>query len=123
MSIISSSKTTTKVAVSERCYLCHAPNASTVQQPTETCGTKLVAAEGNLSASAAVGDSGWTVHVRGKQAGCSLGLSATNQQYFSRATNQPPATSQHFFLRTNQHQPLATSQTNRLESSIVTFSQ
>jgi hypothetical protein len=31
---------------------------------------------------------------------CSFGLSATSQQYFS--------------LRTNQHQPSATSQTNRL---------
>jgi hypothetical protein len=30
-------------------------------------------------------------------------------------TNQPPATSQQYFsLRTNQHQPSATSQTNRL---------
>jgi uncharacterized lipoprotein YmbA len=47
---------------------------------------------------------------------CSLGLSATNQQYFSLRTNQPPATSQQYFsLRTNQHQPLATSQTNRLQ--------
>jgi hypothetical protein len=47
---------------------------------------------------------------------CSLGLSATSQQYFSLTTNQPPATSQQYFsLRTNQHQPSATSQTNRLE--------
>jgi hypothetical protein len=46
---------------------------------------------------------------------CSLGLSATSQQYFSLRTNQPPANSQqYFFLRTNQHQPSATSQTNRL---------
>jgi hypothetical protein len=46
---------------------------------------------------------------------CSLGLSATSQQYFSLTTNQPPATSQQYFsLRTNQHQPSATSQTNRL---------
>jgi hypothetical protein len=46
---------------------------------------------------------------------CSLGLSATSQQYFSFRTNQPPATSQQYFsLRTNQHQPSATSQTNRL---------
>jgi hypothetical protein len=45
---------------------------------------------------------------------CSLGLSATNQQYFSLRTNQPPATSQQYFsLRTNQHQPSAISQTNR----------
>jgi hypothetical protein len=45
---------------------------------------------------------------------CSLGLSATSQQYFSLRTNQPPATSQQYFsLRTNQHQPSATSQTNR----------
>jgi hypothetical protein len=43
---------------------------------------------------------------------CSLGLSATSQQYFSLRTNQPPATSQQYFsLRTNQHQPSATSQT------------
>jgi hypothetical protein len=46
---------------------------------------------------------------------CSLGLSATSQQYFSLTINQPPATSQQYFsLRTNQHQPSATSQTNRL---------
>jgi hypothetical protein len=45
---------------------------------------------------------------------CSLGLSATSQQYFSLRTNQPPATSQQYSsLRTNQHQPLATSQPNR----------
>jgi uncharacterized lipoprotein YmbA len=48
-------------------------------------------------------------------AACSLGLSATSQQYFSLRTNQSPATSQQFFsLRINQHQPSATSQTNRL---------
>jgi hypothetical protein len=36
---------------------------------------------------------------------CSLGLSATSQQYFSLRTNQPPATSQQYFcLRINQHQ-------------------
>jgi hypothetical protein len=35
---------------------------------------------------------------------CSLGLSATSQQYFSLRTNQPPTTSQQYFsLRTNQH--------------------
>jgi hypothetical protein len=46
---------------------------------------------------------------------CSLGLSATSQQYFSLRTNQPPATSQQYFsLTTNQHQPSATSQPNRL---------
>jgi hypothetical protein len=45
---------------------------------------------------------------------CSLGLSATSQQYFSLRTNQPPATSQQYFsLRTNQRQPSATSQTTR----------
>jgi hypothetical protein len=45
----------------------------------------------------------------------SLGLSATNQQYFSLRTNQPPATSQQYSsLKTNQHQPSATSQPNRL---------
>jgi hypothetical protein len=33
---------------------------------------------------------------------CSLGLSATSQQYFSLKTNQPPAISQQYFsLRTN----------------------
>jgi hypothetical protein len=48
-------------------------------------------------------------------AACSLGLSATSQQYFSLRTNQPPATSQQYFsLSTNQHQPPTTSQTNRL---------
>jgi hypothetical protein len=48
-------------------------------------------------------------------AACSLGLSATSQQYFSLRTNQPPATSQQYSsLRTNQHQPSATSQPNRL---------
>jgi hypothetical protein len=47
---------------------------------------------------------------------CSLGLSATSQQYFSLRTNQPSATSQQYFsLRTNQQQPSATSQTNRLQ--------
>jgi hypothetical protein len=46
---------------------------------------------------------------------CSLGLSATSQQYFSLTTNQPPAISQQYYsLRTNQHQPSATSQPNRL---------
>jgi hypothetical protein len=50
-----------------------------------------------------------------QSAACSLGLSATSQQYFSLTPNQPPATSQQYFsLRTNQHQPSATSQTNRL---------
>jgi hypothetical protein len=44
---------------------------------------------------------------------CSLGLSATGQQYFSLRTNQPPTTSQQYSsLRTNQ--PSATSQPNRL---------
>jgi hypothetical protein len=39
---------------------------------------------------------------------CSFGLSATNQQYFSLRTNQPPGISQQYFsLRTNQHQPPA----------------
>jgi hypothetical protein len=48
-------------------------------------------------------------------ASCSLGLSATSQQYFSRRTNQPPATSQQYYsLKTNQHQPSGTSQPNRL---------
>jgi hypothetical protein len=46
---------------------------------------------------------------------CSLGLSATSQQYFSLTTNQPPPTSQQYFsLGTNQLQPSATSQTNML---------
>jgi hypothetical protein len=46
---------------------------------------------------------------------CSLGLSATSQQYFSLTTDQPPATSQQYFsLGTNQHQPSVTSQKNRL---------
>jgi hypothetical protein len=46
---------------------------------------------------------------------CSLGLSATSQQYFSLRTNQQSATSQQYSsLRTNQHQPSATSQPNRL---------
>jgi hypothetical protein len=47
---------------------------------------------------------------------CSLGLSATSQQYFYLRTNQPPATSQQYSsLRTNQHQPSATSQPNKVE--------
>jgi hypothetical protein len=34
-----------------------------------------------------------------------LGLSTTDQQYFSLRTNEPPATNQqHFSLKTNQHQ-------------------
>jgi hypothetical protein len=46
---------------------------------------------------------------------CSLGLSATSEQYFFLRTNQPPAISQQYFsLKTNQHQPSATSKTNRL---------
>jgi hypothetical protein len=49
------------------------------------------------------------------QSSCSLGLSATSQQYFSLRTNQPPATSQQYSsLRTKQHQPSTTSQPNRL---------
>jgi hypothetical protein len=49
---------------------------------------------------------------------CSLGLSATSQQYFSLRTNQPPATSQQYSsLRTNQHQPSAASQPNKLIAS------
>jgi hypothetical protein len=52
---------------------------------------------------------------RGLGTVCSLGLSATSQQYFSLTTNQPSATSQQYFsLRTNQHQSSATSQTNML---------
>jgi hypothetical protein len=52
------------------------------------------------------------------QTPCSLGLSATSQQYFSLRTNQPPATSQQYFsLRTNQHLPSATSQKNRLKKA------
>jgi hypothetical protein len=53
---------------------------------------------------------------------CSLGLSATSQQYFSLTTNQPPATSQQYSsLRTNQHQPSATSPTEQahLEENIM----
>jgi hypothetical protein len=43
-------------------------------------------------------------------------LSVTSQQYFSLRINQPPATGQRYFsLRRNQHQPSATSQTNRPE--------
>jgi hypothetical protein len=53
-----------------------------------------------------------------RPAPCSLGLSATSQQYFSLTSNQPPATSQQYSsLRTNQHQPLATSQPNRLKDA------
>jgi hypothetical protein len=39
---------------------------------------------------------------------------------FSLRTNQPSATNQQYFsLRTNQHQPPATSQTNRLYINII----
>jgi hypothetical protein len=56
-----------------------------------------------------------TMRRRSYLTACSLGLSATSQQYFSLRTNQPPATSQQYFsLRTNQHQPSATSEPNRL---------
>jgi hypothetical protein len=56
------------------------------------------------------------------QTACSLGLSATSQQYFSLRTNQPPATSQQYSsLRTNQHQPSATSQPNRLKIQLLGF--
>jgi hypothetical protein len=51
---------------------------------------------------------------------CSLGLSATSQQYFSLTTNQPPAISQQYSsLRTNQHQPTATSQPNTLDNAAL----
>jgi hypothetical protein len=44
----------------------------------------------------------------------------TNQQYFSLETNQPSASGQRYFsLRKNQHQPPATSQTNRLMSCLL----
>jgi hypothetical protein len=62
----------------------------------------------------------WRPGGRGEQSprdggACSLGLSATSQQYFSLRTNQSSATSQQYLsLRTNQHQPSATSQTKRL---------
>jgi hypothetical protein len=53
---------------------------------------------------------------------CSLGLSATSQQHFSLRINQPPTTSQQYFsLGTHQHQPSATSQTNRLPVSATTL--
>jgi hypothetical protein len=47
------------------------------------------------------------INVANKQfTACSLGLSATSQQYFSLKTNQPPATSQQYSsLGTNHHQP------------------
>jgi hypothetical protein len=49
---------------------------------------------------------------------CSLGLSATSQQYFPLKANQPPAANQQYFpLRTNQHQPSATNQMNRLQDT------
>jgi hypothetical protein len=52
-----------------------------------------------------------------ESAAYSFGLSATSQQYFSLRTKQPQATSQQYFsLTANQHQPSATSQTNRLVS-------
>jgi hypothetical protein len=52
---------------------------------------------------------------RHRRSPCSLGLSATSQQYFSLKTKQPPTTSQQYSsLRTNQHQPSATSQPNSL---------
>jgi hypothetical protein len=50
---------------------------------------------------------------------CSLGFSATGQQYFSLGTNQPLVTRQQYFsLRTNQHQPSTTSQTNKLDDTL-----
>jgi hypothetical protein len=46
----------------------------------------------------------------------SLFVRLMSHQYFSLRTNQPPATSQQYFsLTANQHQPSATSQTNRLQ--------
>jgi hypothetical protein len=54
------------------------------------------------------------------KAACSLGLSATSQQYFSLITNQPPATSQQYFpLRTTStsHQPPA-KRTGRLRLDV-----
>jgi hypothetical protein len=51
---------------------------------------------------------------------CSLGLSTTNQQYFSLRTNQPPATSEQYFsLGTNLYQPSAISKTNRLQTEVT----
>jgi hypothetical protein len=61
------------------------------------------------------GSHAWVVEMKERYTPCSLGLSATSQQYFSITINQPPATSQQYSsLRTNQHQPSATSQPNRL---------
>jgi hypothetical protein len=46
-------------------------------------------------------------------------LISHNRAVFSLRTNQPSATSQQqFSLRTNQHQPSATSQPNRLSMAI-----
>jgi hypothetical protein len=52
---------------------------------------------------------------------CSLGLSATSQQYFSLRTNQPPATSQQLFSQNKpapaiSHQP--TEQAEKLITSV-----
>jgi hypothetical protein len=50
----------------------------------------------------------YSYKANGLQPPCSLGLSATSQQYFSLRTNRPPTTSQQYFsLRTNQHQQSA----------------
>jgi hypothetical protein len=43
--------------------------------------------------------------VGSRAASCSLGLSATSQQYFSLRTNQPPATSQQYLSLRTSHQP------------------
>jgi hypothetical protein len=55
-----------------------------------------------------------------KPSPCSFGLSTSGT---SLRTNKPPAISQQYFsLRTNQHQPSATSQTNKPHVLITIFS-
>jgi hypothetical protein len=59
-----------------------------------------------------------------KQAPCSLGLSATSQQYFSLTTNQQPASSTLLSEQTStSHQPPATSQPNRLKARVQFYLQ
>jgi hypothetical protein len=53
-----------------------------------------------------------TNHQEIKLTPCSLGLSATIQQHFSLRTNQPPTTSQQYFLSRNKPAPAISHQPN-----------
>jgi hypothetical protein len=51
---------------------------------------------------------------------CSLGLSATSQQYFSITTNQPPATSQQYLFSQNKSAPAISHQPTERSVMMIT---